>query len=73
MRQYTFILILLFEMGTARSYYNMALRMQHNIIKDTILHDSKMPIIYTNKYTAHILQIIHLLHRQTKRLLRAVE
>ena len=51
MRQYTFILIFLFEMvGAARSYYNMGLRMQHNIIKDTILHDSKMPIIYTNKH-----------------------
>ena len=50
MRQYTFILILLFQMGSARSYYNIALRMQHNIIKDTILHDSKMPTIYTNKH-----------------------
>jgi len=27
----------------------MALRMQYNIIKDAILNDSKMPIIYVNK------------------------
>jgi hypothetical protein len=50
MSQYKFILILLFELGAAKSYYNMGLKMQHNIIKNTILRDSKMPIIYTNKY-----------------------
>jgi len=35
--------------SSVKSYYNMALRMQYNIIKDTILNDSKMPIIYVNK------------------------
>jgi hypothetical protein len=48
--RFILILILLGCMtSSVKSYYNMALRMQYNIIKDTILNDSKMPIIYVNK------------------------
>jgi hypothetical protein len=53
------ILLLLFQMSYVRTFSNMRTNMQHkmhtsmqysNIIKDTILNDPKMPMIYTNKY-----------------------
>jgi len=53
------ILLLLFQMSYVRTFAKiqnkMRTNMQHkmqfsNIIKDTILNDPKMPMIYTNKY-----------------------
>ena len=57
------ILLLLFQMSYVRTFSKIQHNMQHkmrtnmhtsiqfsNIIKDTILNDPKMPMIYTNKY-----------------------
>ena len=49
------ILLLLFQMSYVRTFANIQHKIQHkmhhsNIIKDTILNDPKMPMIYTNKY-----------------------
>lgn len=43
------ILLLLFQMSYVRTFANAKMHYT-NIIKDTILNDPKMPIIYTNKY-----------------------
>ena len=49
------ILLLLFQMSYVRTFTKIQHKIQHkmqysNIIKDTILNDPKMPMIYTNKY-----------------------
>jgi len=45
------ILLLLFQMSYACTFAKIQHKMQYsNIIKDTILNDPKMPMIYTNKY-----------------------
>jgi len=46
--RYILILILL-NISGVYGYYKMALRTQCNIIKNTILNDYKMPVIYINK------------------------
>lgn len=43
------LILILFNLSAVSGYYNMALRTQCNIIKNTILNDSKMPFIYINK------------------------
>lgn len=43
------LILILFNLSAVSGYYNMALRAQCNIIKNTILNDSKMPVIYINK------------------------
>jgi hypothetical protein len=53
------ILLLLFQISCVRTFAKIQHKIQHkmlhkmqysNIIKDTILNDPKMPMIYTNKY-----------------------
>ena len=49
------ILLLLFQMSYVRTFAKIQHKIHHkmqysNIIKDTILNDPKMPMIYTNKY-----------------------
>ena len=43
------LILILFNLSAVSGYYNMVLRTQCNIIKNTILNDSKMPFIYINK------------------------
>ena len=43
------LILILFNLSAVFGYYNMVLRTQCNIIKNTILNDSKMPFIYINK------------------------
>jgi len=47
--RYILILILFINISAVSGYYKMAIRTQCNIIKNTILNDSKMPVIYINK------------------------
>lgn len=48
--QILLIVLFLFRLGNIYCYNNFIQKMQYNIIKNTILNDSKMPIIYTNKH-----------------------
>jgi hypothetical protein len=43
------LILILFNLSAVSGYYNMGLRTQCNIIKNTILNDCKMPFIYINK------------------------
>ncbi len=43
------LILILSNLSVVSCYYNMILRTQCNIIKNTILNDSKMPFIYINK------------------------
>jgi hypothetical protein len=43
------LILILFNLSAVSGYYNMGLRTQCNIIKNTILKDCKMPFIYINK------------------------